>query len=96
MYYLYTGSPYKNRIKFTPPQTRLSKEKKKNQQRLQIQRPDTREDEIPVEGTDKSKNRGKSTLGDQDVKCHTSRACSEIRAEGCADEPTCNVWEERN
>lgn len=26
----------------------------------------------------------------------TSRACSEIRAEGCAGEPTCNVWEERN
>ena len=37
---------------------------------LQIHWPETREEEIPAGGTDKSKNRGKSTLGDQDVKCH--------------------------
>jgi len=48
-----------------------------------------------LEGPTKAKTEASPHLGTKMLSV-TFRTCSEVRAEGCADEPTCNVWEERN
>ena len=91
----YIGSPSKNGIKFTPPQTCLSKEKEKINKCFKSidQKPGRRR--FQLEGLTRAKTEASPRLGTKMLSV-AFRTCSEVRAQGCVDEPTCNVWEERN